>query len=202
MQTVMGTMPPDGSQGSHSFFCIYDALTGDKVVCPESSSKFAFCSAIVDHTVPSDQTLWVFCSAWDRANHTYCPQPPPPPVPEPPRGGGVFATAEQRAQSSTLGCQPHHPSIALLPSVLTQLRTVRRGLWRVLGRAAPRRLRLLRRRLVDEGPQDLVRPEQGRHAPAAADGSERRRLDGSEVRRASAAQAAGAPGLHGIRERS
>ena len=113
MQTVMGTMPPDGSQGSHSFFCIYDALTGDKVVCPESSSKFAFCSAIVDHTVPSDQTLWVFCSAWDRANHTYCPQPPPPPVPEPPRGGGVFATAEQRAQSSTLGCQPHHPSIAL-----------------------------------------------------------------------------------------
>jgi hypothetical protein len=100
MQTVMGKMPEDGSEGSHSFFCVYDALTGEKIVCPESSSRYAFCSAIVDHTVPAEQQLWVFCSAWDRANHSYCPQPPPPP---PPARGGVFATAEQRARSSTVG---------------------------------------------------------------------------------------------------
>lgn len=106
MQSVMGTMPPDGSEGGHSFFCICeslpfqhlfkttaifdcnsrifstvpientetstksqinspvlleplafsdrprrrclpdDAATGEKLICPESSSKFAFCSAI------------------------------------------------------------------------------------------------------------------------------------------------------------
>ena len=102
MQSVMGIMPEDGSEGTHSFFCIYDAATGAKVICPESSSKFAFCSAIVDHTVPADQRLWVFCSQWDRANKTYCPQPPPPPPPPAPRPG-VFASAEQRAHSSTIG---------------------------------------------------------------------------------------------------
>lgn len=76
MESVMGLMPPDGSQGAHSFFCVYDAATGEAVACPESSSAFAFCSAVVDHTAPP-QRLWVFCSAWDRANHSYCgPQPP------------------------------------------------------------------------------------------------------------------------------
>ena len=67
----MGRFPADGSQGAHSGFCVYDARTGRTVSCPDSSSAYAFCSAIVDHTAPP-QTLWVFCSAWDRANHSYC----------------------------------------------------------------------------------------------------------------------------------
>ena len=71
MQSIMGRFPADGSQGTHSGFCVYDARSGEKVACPDSSSAFAFCSAIVDHTVPP-QRLWVFCSAWDRGNHSYC----------------------------------------------------------------------------------------------------------------------------------
>ena len=71
MQSVMGLVPADGSNGAHSLFCIFDATTGEKVTCPESSAAYAFCSAIVDYTTPPHR-LWVFCSAWDRANHTYC----------------------------------------------------------------------------------------------------------------------------------
>ncbi len=71
VQSIMGKFPADGSQGGHSGFCVYDARTGSTVSCPDSSSAYAFCSAIVDHTAPP-HTLWVFCSAWDRANHTYC----------------------------------------------------------------------------------------------------------------------------------
>jgi hypothetical protein len=71
MQSIMGLFPADGSEGVHSGFCVYDARTGEVVSCPDSSAAFAFCSAIVDHTAPP-QRLWVFCSAWDRANHTYC----------------------------------------------------------------------------------------------------------------------------------
>ena len=73
MQSQMGHFPADGSQGVHSGFCVFDARSGEVVPgsCPDSSSGFAFCSAIVDHTAPP-QKLWVFCSAWDRANRTYC----------------------------------------------------------------------------------------------------------------------------------
>ena len=69
VQSIMGQPVP--GQGAHSYFCVYDAETGEKVSCPASSSAFAFCSAIVDHSAPP-QKLWVFCSAWDRANKTYC----------------------------------------------------------------------------------------------------------------------------------
>jgi hypothetical protein len=71
MQSIMGKFPADGSEGAHSGFCIYDARTGETISCPDSSSRFAFCSAIVDHSAAPER-LWVFCSAWDRANHTYC----------------------------------------------------------------------------------------------------------------------------------
>ena len=75
MQSIFRTFPhTNGSKGVHSGFCIYDARTGETVSCPDSSKSFAFCSAIVDHTAPP-QRLWVFCSAWDRANrppgHSY-----------------------------------------------------------------------------------------------------------------------------------
>jgi hypothetical protein len=66
MQSRMGEFAPDG--GPHSFFCVNDMLTGEIISCPNASSGFAFCSAIVDHSVPSDEVAWVFCSAWDRAN--------------------------------------------------------------------------------------------------------------------------------------
>lgn len=71
MQTIMGRVPADGSNGTHSLFCVYDVATGRVVSCPDSSSAFAFCSAVVDRSAPPER-LWVFCSAWDRANHTYC----------------------------------------------------------------------------------------------------------------------------------
>ena len=71
MQSIMGRFPADGSQGGHSGFCVYDAETGEVVSCPDSSSAFAFCSAVVDRSA-APQKLWVFCSAWDRANHSYC----------------------------------------------------------------------------------------------------------------------------------
>jgi hypothetical protein len=73
MQSIMGR-PANGSQGVHSLFCVYNATSGAQVVCPDSSSGFAFCSAVVDRTGPPER-LWVFCSAWDRANHSYCPDP-------------------------------------------------------------------------------------------------------------------------------
>ena len=71
MQSMMGFFPKDRSMGVHSGFCVFDARSGEEVSCPDSSSAFAFCSAIVDHTA-LPQKLWVFCSAWDRANRTYC----------------------------------------------------------------------------------------------------------------------------------
>lgn len=72
MQSMMGSFAPDGRP--HGFFCVFDAATGEKLACPESSSGHAFCSAIVDATPGREETLWVFCSAWDRANHD-CPTP-------------------------------------------------------------------------------------------------------------------------------
>ncbi len=73
MASEMGTFY-DG--GAHSFFCIKDFLTGETLNCPLSSVGHAFCSAIVDATsLPGTETLWVFCSAWDRANHTSCATP-------------------------------------------------------------------------------------------------------------------------------
>eukprot|EP00729_Bicosta_minor_P027982 gene27982-20025_t len=71
MQSVMRHVPADGSDGAHSQFCIIDAASGEDVICPVSSKAYAFCSAIVDHTAAPEK-LWVFCSAWDRANHSYC----------------------------------------------------------------------------------------------------------------------------------
>lgn len=62
MQARMGPFAPDGAQ--HSFFCVYAGATGREVACPPSSSGFAFQSAIVDD---ARNTLWVFGSAWDRA---------------------------------------------------------------------------------------------------------------------------------------
>jgi hypothetical protein len=56
-------------QGGHSFFCVYDASTGEVMSCPENSSGWAFCSFIVDRTEQPERA-WAFCSAWDRANHT------------------------------------------------------------------------------------------------------------------------------------
>ena len=41
MQSIMGRFPADGSQGSHSGFCVYDARTGETVSCPDSSSLCA-----------------------------------------------------------------------------------------------------------------------------------------------------------------
>ena len=64
MQSEMGNFPPDNQP--HSFFCIFDGLTGNKIICPNSSVGYAFFSAIVDHT-SSVETIWVFGSNWDRA---------------------------------------------------------------------------------------------------------------------------------------
>ena len=75
MQSTMGPFPRDGSNGSHSFFCIMDGSTGEEISCPPTSTAHAFCSAIVDHTGAGPETAWVFCSAWDRANFTTCPTP-------------------------------------------------------------------------------------------------------------------------------
>ena len=69
----MGDFAPDGY--AHSFFCIFDGVTGEKLTCPNSSSGHAFCSAIVDNTPGRNETAWVFCSAWDRANSTSCEHP-------------------------------------------------------------------------------------------------------------------------------
>lgn len=66
MQSHAGRFAPDGAP--HSYFCVHDAGTGEAVTCPPTSSGFAFFEAIVDHTVPDDQVVWVFGSAWDRAN--------------------------------------------------------------------------------------------------------------------------------------
>jgi hypothetical protein len=74
MQSQMGLFPRDGSDGSHSFFCVMDGRTGEEVSCPASSAGHAFCSSIVDHTGDTEQA-WVFCSAWDRANQTSCKDP-------------------------------------------------------------------------------------------------------------------------------
>jgi len=62
MQAMMGAFAPDGE--AHSFFCIHAAATGAVVSCPNSSSGYAFQSAIVDD---ARGVLWVFGSAWDRA---------------------------------------------------------------------------------------------------------------------------------------
>ena len=72
MASQMGDFAPDNKP--HGFFCIFDAATGEKLACPPSSSGHAFCSAIVDATPGRMETLWVFCSAWDRASHD-CPTP-------------------------------------------------------------------------------------------------------------------------------
>ena len=64
MQSQMGNFAPDNQP--HGFFCVFDGLTGDRIVCPESSSGHAFCSAVVDATPGRNETMWVFCSAWDR----------------------------------------------------------------------------------------------------------------------------------------
>jgi hypothetical protein len=77
MMSQMGEFPPGGA---HSFFCVFDGITGEKLSCPASSSGHAFCSAIVQPAddaarPPRNETLWVFCSAWDRANHTECQTP-------------------------------------------------------------------------------------------------------------------------------
>jgi hypothetical protein len=61
-QARMGSFAPDGAP--HSFFCIHDASTGAEVSCPPLSSGYAFQSSIVDD---ARGTLWVFGSAWDRA---------------------------------------------------------------------------------------------------------------------------------------
>ena len=74
MASRMGRFPRDGSNGSHSYFCIMDGRTGEEVSCPPTSSGHAFCSSIVDHTGPAER-VWVFCSAWDRANQTSCKDP-------------------------------------------------------------------------------------------------------------------------------
>eukprot|EP00040_Diaphanoeca_grandis_P017868 m.93929 g.93929 ORF g.93929 m.93929 type:complete len:428 (+) comp26661_c0_seq1:139-1422(+) len=69
MSSQMGFPTGNRSDGAHSFFCVNDAITGERVSCPESSSGWAFCSAIIDRTATPERA-WVFCSAWDRANHT------------------------------------------------------------------------------------------------------------------------------------
>lgn len=72
MESRMGLFPPDDK--AHGFFCLFDGATGEKLSCPPSSSGHAFCSALVDATPGRAETIWVFCSAWDRANHD-CPTP-------------------------------------------------------------------------------------------------------------------------------
>jgi hypothetical protein len=73
MASMMG---PFQDGGAHSYFCILDFLTGERLNCPLSSTAHAFCSAIVDSTsAPGTETVWVFCSAWDRANKTSCATP-------------------------------------------------------------------------------------------------------------------------------
>jgi hypothetical protein len=61
-QARMGAFAPDGL--GHSFFCIYEGATGREVSCPAAGSGYAFQSSIVDD---ASETLWVFGSAWDRA---------------------------------------------------------------------------------------------------------------------------------------
>ena len=74
---------------THSFFCVFDAASGATVSCPDESQDHFFFSSIVDHTRGADAaTVWVFGSAWNRANKSAV---------------GVSATAEQRARSSTIG---------------------------------------------------------------------------------------------------
>ena len=72
MQSQMGNFAPDGLP--HAYFCVFDGATGARLNCPNSSSGHAFCSALVDATPGRNETLWVFCSAWDRASHD-CPHP-------------------------------------------------------------------------------------------------------------------------------
>lgn len=77
MMSQMGEFPPGGA---HSFFCVFDGATGERLSCPASSSGHAFCSAIVQPadsaaSPPINETIWVFCSAWDRANSTECARP-------------------------------------------------------------------------------------------------------------------------------
>ena len=56
---------------AHSFFCVFDGATGQNISCPESSYDHFFFSSIVDHTRGEEnQTVWVFGSAWNRANRT------------------------------------------------------------------------------------------------------------------------------------
>jgi hypothetical protein len=51
-----------------SHFCIFDGATGEQLSCPESSNGHFFFSAIVDHGDDGQPaTVWVFGSAWDRA---------------------------------------------------------------------------------------------------------------------------------------
>ena len=72
MQSMMGSFAPDGR--AHSYFCIFDGVTGEEVACPPSSSGHAACAGVVDRTSrPGTETAYVFCSAWDRANRT-CPE--------------------------------------------------------------------------------------------------------------------------------
>jgi len=55
--------------GNTAYFCIYDLLTGAELVCPPSGAGHAFFSAIVDRNEKPER-LWVFGSAWNRANVT------------------------------------------------------------------------------------------------------------------------------------
>lgn len=72
MQSMMGPFAPDGAM--HSYFCIFDGATGEEIACPASSSGHAACAGVVDRTSkPGTEQAFVFCSAWDRANHT-CPE--------------------------------------------------------------------------------------------------------------------------------
>lgn len=73
MQSMEAYFAPDG--GAHSFFCVFDAESGEKISCPESSSGFMMCSAIVQRQKPGKERLYVYCPAWDRANLTSCPNP-------------------------------------------------------------------------------------------------------------------------------
>jgi len=72
MQSQMRNFLPDNK--GHGFWCLFDGVTGEELVCPPSSSGHAFCSAVVDATPGREETMFVFCSAWDRANHD-CPTP-------------------------------------------------------------------------------------------------------------------------------
>lgn len=62
MAAQMGRFYPDGE--AHSFFCVMNADTGAVVSCPNSSTGFAFQSAVSDN---QRGRVWVFGSAWDRA---------------------------------------------------------------------------------------------------------------------------------------